>query len=64
MHNDRIERICIRGDFFGTRPVEELEALLVQKRLSELPALLEGMPIGEYIGGMQAQQLLVLLQSV
>lgn len=44
----KIEAATVSGDFFGKRPIEELEALLIGHPINALPSL----PIGDYIGGM------------
>lgn len=54
----KIEAITISGDFFGKRPIEELEALLVGHTTDTLPSL----PIGEYIGGMTGEEFCELIK--
>ena len=64
MHNDRITAICVRGDFFGVRPIEELEQLLTGADMGDLGALLDAVSVGEYVNGMEKQQLIELLQQI
>ncbi len=47
-----IEAATVSGDFFGKRPIEELEALLVGHTTDALPSL----PIADYIGGMTGEE--------
>lgn len=51
VHHGRIRRARIFGDFFGVRPVADLEALLAGRRHepTDLKAALEGVNVGEFI---------------
>lgn len=60
MHNDRVEKISISGDFFGSLPIEELEAKLQGRTLGELSSLTDR-EIGDYIFGMTAGELSALI---
>ena len=55
---DKIESVRLSGDFFGTRPVAELESELVGKPLSALSAV----DPSPYIAGMTKEALADLLQ--
>lgn len=57
MSNVTIRDVCIRGDFFAMSPIEELEAILRGKTLSEIEDVLFNMNVGSYICGMNAQML-------
>ena len=63
MLGDVIRSATVRGDFFSTAPIEELEALLCGKTLADLPALLAKKDVSRYIHGMSASQLCELLQK-
>lgn len=58
MSNDVVRDIRIHGDFFGNRPIEELEAEIKTCTLSTLAQTLAGFPIGDYIFGMTAEMLI------
>ena len=53
-----IEAAIVSGDFFGKRPIEELEALLIGHTIDALPSL----PIGEYISGMTEEEFCSLIK--
>ncbi len=53
-----IEAAIVSGDFFGKRPIEELEALLVGHATDALPSL----PISDYIGGMTWEEFCELIK--
>lgn len=55
---DVIEEIVVSGDFFGQKPVEELEALLVGRRVDQ-PLGIDPTP---YIAGMTEEELAALLR--
>jgi lipoate-protein ligase A len=57
MANDTVRDVCIRGDFFAMRPIEELEAILRGSRLSELEKRLSDTDTDAYICGMDAHLL-------
>ena len=61
MHNDKIEEISITGDFFGVRPVAELENLLQHTPTSHLKERLSSVPLSDYIFGMDVQALVSLI---
>ncbi len=52
LSGDIIEDVTVSGDFFGKRPIEELEALLIGHRADALPSL----PIADYINDMRAEE--------
>ena len=54
---DVIEGIALSGDFFGARPVEELEAALVGRPCEAVLSL----PVSRYIDGMAREELYALL---
>ena len=54
-----ISRVTVSGDFFSTRPIEELEALLVGKSLSDIPKI----DPSPYIHGMSFEELSELLSQ-
>lgn len=56
---DRIENIVISGDFFGTRPISELENALSGQSLKSLPTL----DPSPYIAGMTREELEQLLSD-
>ncbi|MBE6630467.1 MAG: lipoate--protein ligase [Ruminococcaceae bacterium] len=62
MHNEIMTDAIIRGDFFGTLPIEELESAFRQKTLAELPSILSKLPLSDYVSGLQLQDLLHLLE--
>ncbi len=61
MTNDTIISVAISGDFFGTRDVAELEALIVGKHLGEVNDVLSRVSVGDYIHGVDAQELCKLI---
>ena len=54
MSNDKIKDIRIQGDFFGVRPIEELEAILKDTLLDNLSEKLSDIELDDYIFGMNA----------
>ena len=62
IHHDCIEEIAITGDFFGTRPIEELESLLRGVRLCDAQKILSPCGVDSFILGMTASELSDLLQ--
>lgn len=59
LSGEEIEEVRFTGDFFGTEPIEMLEAALVGKRLTDLPAL----DPSPYIAGMTEKALVSLLSE-
>ncbi|MBO5755398.1 MAG: hypothetical protein J6R89_05010, partial [Clostridia bacterium] len=57
LSGDTVERMVISGDFFGTRPVAELESLLVGHPLGALPDV----DPAPYIAGMTKEAVVSLL---
>lgn len=57
LEGDFIRNIKISGDFFGSRPIEKLEATLIGMKRSDLMRI----DPGSYIGGMSAEELCKLL---
>ncbi len=56
---DNIEKLCISGDFFGTRPVAALEQALLGHPLASLPDI----DPSPYVAGMTREDLASLLQD-
>lgn len=54
MSNDRIKDIKIQGDFFGIRPIDELENVLRDMLIEDLPEKLSAIDMEDYIFGMDA----------
>ena len=54
MHNDTVRDAMIRGDFFGSAPVEELESALCGKTLSAIRENVADLAPERYIFGMDA----------
>lgn len=52
MSNERIKNIRIQGDFFGVRPIEELENILEDTLLKDIPQKISDINIEDYIFGM------------
>ena len=61
MQNETVRDLKIRGDFFGVRPIAELETILRGMMLSEAQARLCDLVIEDYIFGMHREELLKLL---
>lgn len=63
IEHSRIAQCKIYGDFFGSRPIEELEAALVGCPLREedLTLRLEAVPLAEYMAGLTAADLVALI---
>lgn len=57
MANETIREIRIRGDFFGTRPIIELENALQNTDRNAVEGVLQTLPVGEYVFGMSAEML-------
>lgn len=55
MSNEKIKNVKIQGDFFGVRPVEELEAMLKDTFLDDLSEKLSDIDLDDYIFGMDAR---------
>ena len=62
MHREKILDVSIAGDFFGTRPIRELEAMLCGTSLASLEDVLLNCPVSEFIFGMDATALITLLR--
>ena len=60
LSGEKIERIVISGDFFGTQPVGELENALLGQNMKFLPAL----DPSPYIAGMTRKELTELLLGI
>jgi lipoate-protein ligase A len=63
MQNEIVRNAHIRGDFFGTRPIAELEARLQGRTLSEASEEILNVTVEDYIFGMSAEALAALLQG-
>lgn len=63
MQNETVRDLRIRGDFFGVRPIAELETHLRGVTLGELSVRLSDIDVGAYIFGMNADDLGVLLRT-
>lgn len=59
MQNDILRSVRIRGDFFGTRPIAELEDALKNLSREELCAKIASMDISAYILGMKQEELAI-----
>ncbi len=57
MSNDVLRGIRISGDFFGNRPIAELEELLAGTRICDISDKLRGVKTDEYIYGMSYSEL-------
>jgi len=57
MSKDILRKIRISGDFFGSRPISELEDILENTRLCDLSEKLSGIDLEEYIYGMSPSEL-------
>lgn len=62
MHNDTVRDAMIRGDFFGSAPIEELEQKLCGKTLAEIRGNAADFTPERYIFGMDAVALAELLK--
>ena len=60
LSGEKIEKIVISGDFFGTQPVGELENALLGQSMKALPAL----DPSPYIAGMTREELTELLLGI
>ena len=63
MEKETVRDIRICGDFFGVRPIAELENCLRGASLSALPIQLSGLDVGAYVFGMSADDLIELLRT-
>ena len=63
MWGERIRRLQISGDFFGTEPVSVLEENLQGVSADEIPERLRCLPVERYIFGMTREALAELLQN-
>ena len=63
MDGERISGVRIYGDFFGTKPTEELEQLMIGKGTRELVEAIDDIPVGDYINGMTRDDLISLIES-
>lgn len=61
LHNDTVQDVVIRGDFFGSAPVEELERALCGKTLSQIRENAAEIAPARYIFGMDDAALATLL---
>lgn len=57
MSNDIIKDITIKGDFFGNKPISELENIIKDIRIYELSNKMSEIRVDEYIHGMTAEEL-------
>ena len=62
MSGEVIKTATVRGDFFSTAPIEELEGMLCGKSLVDIPILLAPINVSRYIYGMTAKELCDLLK--
>lgn len=58
---EHIDRIKIYGDFFGTEPIETLEALITGHTLTELKDVLTDESVGSSVAGLRARELVDLI---
>lgn len=58
---ERIDKAAFSGDFFGSRPAEELAALMCSRTVAELEEALTDAEVGSYIMGMSVSDLLSLI---
>ena len=63
MSNDTITKATVCGDFFGVSDVSELEGILTGARLSEIEKKLAKADVGDYIFGMNAEELAALIRG-
>ena len=61
LEGNRIRSVAIHGDFFGIRPIAELEALLVGKQLSKAARILSACNVSDFILGMTNRELAELI---
>jgi lipoate-protein ligase A len=61
LHNGTVQDATIRGDFFGTAPIEELEQALCGKTLTSLAAAATQIPVSQYVCGMTPEDLAQML---
>ncbi|MBQ8416736.1 MAG: lipoate--protein ligase [Clostridia bacterium] len=61
MQGETVRTARIQGDFFGNRPIEELETLLCNQPLSALANTLSSFPVSQFICGMTVEELYDLL---
>jgi lipoate-protein ligase A len=61
MEGDRIRQVAIHGDFFGVRPISELETLLAGKQLSETEQAINEINASDFILGMTNRELAELI---
>ncbi len=61
MDGERIRKVCIRGDFFGHLPIEELENRLTGKTMAEAEREIRESKTEGYISGMRSEILAKLL---
>ena len=62
MHNDTVRDAVIRGDFFGSVPVEELEMALCGKTLAQIRENAAELAPSRYIFGMDESAFTELLK--
>ncbi len=58
---ERIKSVRIYGDFFGTEPIERLEALIAGHTPSELSEILTDEAVGSSVAGLRAKELVDLI---
>ena len=63
MQNESVRELRIRGDFFGVRPIAELEEALRGATPETLAERLHGVTVGDYIFGMSPEELIALWHS-
>lgn len=63
MQNDIIREAKIEGDFFGTRPIAELETALCNQSREDAAHTVLQLNVGEYLFGMTPQELFQLLMD-
>ena len=62
MHNDTVRDALIRGDFFGSVPIEELERALCGKTLAHIRENAAELELAHYISGMDESAFAQLLE--
>ena len=62
MKNDKIVNSKIEGDFFGAKDINELELLLDNAVISDIPSILSKLSVSDYIFGMTNEEFFELLK--
>jgi len=57
MKNEVVQSLRVRGDFFGTRPISELEAIMQGATVATLSERLSDITLHDYIFGMRKDEL-------